>query len=462
MPRADLWAVGFLVCVGHGSATAAEGSPILTPTPTPTIVRYDEDWSGLATPAHRTGRWTEAFKYVPLDEPGDAYLTTGLEVRLRRETYRDNLWGGAEAANDSAAWIRALPYADLHVGAVRAFVQPIAAYGLGVSPAASPIDQTRVDLLQGFADVSLPIGDADVTLRAGRQMLSLGTERLIGTRYGPNLPLAFDGVRAIVKTGGATIDLFQLRPVRPGPRAFDDRSSPTKRLWGAYATTAALDVYYLGYNNREARFDLGTGAEHRHTVGMRGFGSSGDWSWNVEGAGQFGRFADKRIRAWSVGAELGRGFSDIAFKPRIVTRFNVVSGDTRSGDRTLGTFNALFPKGKYFGELSPIGPYNIINLNPAVTFDLRDDLSVGLAGQAYWRYALQDGVYDIPGNLIRSGQGARGRVIGQQVEATVDWRATPELELSASLSAFRPGDVIRETGPARTLAMIGLEANFRF
>jgi hypothetical protein len=420
-------------------------------------MKTGRDWR--RRPSHRP--LDGAFKYVPLDEPGDAYLTTGLEVRLRRETYRDNLWGGAEAPNDSAAWIRALPYADLHVG--RSGVRPTdRGLRAGRLAGGQPIDQTRVDLLQGFADVSLPIGDADVTLRAGRQMLSLGTERLIGTRYGPNLPLAFDGVRAIVKTGGATIDLFQLRPVRPGPRAFDDRSSPTKRLWGAYATTAALDVYYLGYNNREARFDLGTGAEHRHTVGMRGFGSSGDWSWNVEGAGQFGRFADKRIRAWSVGAELGRGFSDIAFKPRIVTRFNVVSGDTRSGDRTLGTFNALFPKGKYFGELSPIGPYNIINLNPAVTFDLRDDLSVGLAGQAYWRYALQDGVYDIPGNLIRSGQGARGRVIGQQVEATVDWRATPELELSASLSAFRPGDFIRETGPARTLAMIGLEANFRF
>jgi hypothetical protein len=41
-----------------------------------TIVRYDEDWSVLADPATRTGRWTDALKYIPLGSEGASYLTT--------------------------------------------------------------------------------------------------------------------------------------------------------------------------------------------------------------------------------------------------------------------------------------------------------------------------------------------------------------------------------------------------
>ena len=81
---------------------------------------------------------------------------------------------------------------------------------------------------------------------------------------------------------------------------------------------------------------------------------------------------------------------------------------------------------------------------------------------AYWRASLADGVYDIPGRLIRAPGTSRARFIGKEIEATVAWQATRELSFSASLSAFAPGTFIRETGPARTITMLGLESDFRF
>lgn len=260
-------------------ATAQRHEPWQPPTLTTT--RYDEDWSNLADPDERSGRWTEPFKYVPLGD--DAYATTGVELRVRNESYRDNLWGGADEPDDGYRWFRFVPHADVHVGRVRAFVQPIAAYAEGVAPAAGPIDQTRLDLLQGFADVRLGdarTGDAEgtgVTLRAGRQMIALGTERLVGTRYGPNVPLAFDGFRALASLGGATVSLIAVRPVQPGPGTFDDRRSRAKSLWGAYATRGGADLYYLGYRNTGASFAGETGRELRHTVGARIFGGSRAW-----------------------------------------------------------------------------------------------------------------------------------------------------------------------------------------
>jgi hypothetical protein len=426
--------------------------------PTLTITRYDEDWSRLADPDARTGRWTEAFKYVPLDDSGTIWLSTGVELRLRSESLSNNLWGDAVAPDDSYVWARAMPYADLHAGPIRAFVQPIAAYAVSVAPTASPVDQTRVDLLQGFAEIDL----GPVTLRGGRQMLSLGTERLIGTRYGPNVPLAFDGARADIRTGSATLSLLAVKPVQACPGALDDRSSPTKALWGVYAAMPGLDAYYLGYRNRQVTFGGVDGREERHSLGLRAHGDAGDWSWNVEGVYQFGHFAGRAISAWTLGTEATRSFPDSPLSPRATMRFNIVSGDRNPDDRTLGTFNALFPKGKYFGELSPVGPYNIVNLNPSVTLSPGPDLTLTVAAMAYWRYSKADGVYDIPGNLVRAPGNATGRFIGREAEASLSWQATPELELSTSLSAFVPGAFIRQTGSGKTITMLGLESNFRF
>jgi hypothetical protein len=448
-------------CATLAASAAMAQADVAWHPPSPSLVRYDEDWSGLADPQARTGRWTEAYKYIEL--PGrDAYLTTGLDVRLRDEAFRDNVWGGSPAPNDGYLWVRALPYADLHVGEFRAFVQPIVAYAVGVAPAASPVDETRVDLLQAFGEVTLPVGSATVTVRAGRQMMLLGSQRLVGARYGPNVPLAFDGARADLQSGSAQLSLFSVKPVQNGPGDFDDRSSRIKALWGAYATLPNLDLYYLGFRHRRATFGARTGDEHRDSFGVRSFGHAADWRWNVEGVLQAGRFDGRKIRAWTLGSEFGRKFRDVRFVPDATVRFNVISGDRDPGDGKLGTFNALFPKGKYFGELSPVGPYNIVNLNPGVVFDLGPKVSLSLSAMAYWRYSVADGVYDVPGNLIRAPGGSSARFIGKQVEALVDWQATPELDLSASLSAFDPGAFIRETGPAKTIRMVGLEADFRF
>ncbi len=439
--------------------------------PTLTNTRYDEHWEHPADPAARDDRWTARFKYIAIGD--DAWATTGIELRARNEAFRGNMWGGGAAPDDGYLWLRAMPYADLHVGRgtvdARVFVQPIAAYAIGVAPSAGPIDQTRTDVLQGFADVRFgaPTGDADgvgLTLRAGRQMLSLGTERLVGTRYGPNVPLAFDGFRALVALPGASVSLFATRPVQPGRGTFDDRRSSSKALHGVYATAPAmgLDLYWFGYRNDSAQFGGRSGQERRDSYGARVFGTSAGWHWNVEGVLQRGRFAGERIAAWTLGSEVGHRFANAPLAPDAVLRINIVSGDRRAGDGRLGTFNALFPKGKYFGELSPIGPSNIVSVNPHVGFHLGKTVSAGVAGMAYWRYAIGDGVYDIPGNLIRAPGLATARFIGKQAEATLAWQATPELELSTSVSAFAPGGFIRQTGAARSITMTGLEANFRF
>jgi hypothetical protein len=57
-------------------------------------------------------------------------------------------------------------------------------------------------MLQAFADVEFNLGEqTTLRLRAGREMMSLGTERLVARVMAPT-PLAFDGaVRSCIAGG---------------------------------------------------------------------------------------------------------------------------------------------------------------------------------------------------------------------------------------------------------------------
>nr|WP_249158716.1 alginate export family protein [Bradyrhizobium tropiciagri] len=423
--------------------------------------RYDEDWSVLRdrNPAALPD-WIPA-KYRPLSADGSSWISTGVEARARYEGYQNNLWGSAPAPDDGYLWLRLMPHADIHAGPVRAFVQGIAGYVVGLETPPGPADQTGVDLLQGFGEAVVPVGDAMVTLRGGRELISLGSERLVGTRYGPNIPQPFDGVHVIADVAPIRLQLMRVDPVAIGPGNFDDHASDTRSLTGAYATLqpggTGVDAYVLDFRNRNAQFEQGTGDEHRQTVGVRVFGERGPWSWNWELMEQFGRFSGEPIRAWSLGTETAYRIEPVTFR----LRADIISGDHDAADHVLQTFNPMFPKGKYFGELTPLGPSNIVNVHPGIDFDLGHNLTIGFAAIAYWRQSRGDGIYGIAGNLLRAGNRSDALHIGDQQEVVLNWHPHPLVNVLASYSLFEPGEFIRQTGPAQTIHMIGFEVMYR-
>lgn len=434
---------------------------------THTALRHDEDWSVLRDTPKAEEQWWHALKYRSLDEDGEAYLSLGGELRARYEGYDNNLWGQSPAPDDGYLWLRAMPHADLHAGPARVFVQAIAGYARGVGGGKGPADETGIDLLQGFADIRPTTGgEGSLTLRAGRELLALGSERLVGVRYGPNIPQPFDGVHVILELGETRVDAFHLRPVTIGTGTFDDATSTTRRLDGVHATISpardiGVDLYWLGYTNEAARFAAGWGHERRDTIGLRFFGQRGPLAWNWEAMRQFGRFNGGPVRAWSIASETAWHFTELPLQPRLRLRANIVSGDRDPSDGQLGTFNAMFPKGQYFGELSPIGPANIINVHPSLDVTFRDGWTLGLSGVAYWRESRGDGIYGLPGNVVRAPGTSSARFIGKQAELNVGWEANEFLSLSAAASTFVPGGFIRETGPARTIRMIAFEVRVR-
>jgi hypothetical protein len=72
----------------------------------------------------------------------------------------------------------------------------------------------QVDLLNGFADILIPVGEqANVTLRGGRQELIFGSQRLVGPGDFTQIARAFDGGAAIVQIGDWTVTPFWTQSV---------------------------------------------------------------------------------------------------------------------------------------------------------------------------------------------------------------------------------------------------------
>src|SRR5262249_38056339 len=159
--------------------------------------------------------------------------------------------------NNDALLQRYLLHGDLHVGPhVRFFGQFVTGLEDGRTGGPRPdVDRNVFDVHQGFADFALPLGGEKNTLtaRLGRQEFAYGTGRLIDTRDGVNLRLAFDAARLLLRAGDWQVDGWWGKPVRNRPGVFDDDPDPTRAFWGVYAVRpvqpvpeGTIDLYYLG------------------------------------------------------------------------------------------------------------------------------------------------------------------------------------------------------------------------
>ncbi len=399
------------------------------------------------------------------DSRAGSSVSTGGQVRQQYERFANEEWG-AEVPDADGYWLeRYMFHLDARLSRrVRLYGELKSGIEIGRAGGPRPPDEDQLDLHQGFVDVSF----GPVTARAGRQELALGSQRLVAVREGPNIRQAFDGGSVVVLQGRWRADGFGARYVSTDEGVFDDSSDTGRALWGVYAVrwldqgrTKGVDLYYLGYRRKEATFDQGQGRELRHSWGARFWKASGALDYNVEAIVQTGHFANTDIRAWTIASDTGYRIG-AAGRPRFGLRADITSGDRDRNDDRLGTFNPLFPKGAYFGLIASAGPSNHMDLHPQVTVNPRDGLVMTASWLFFWRRQVDDGIYGIPGNLVRSGQGTRSRLVGHSPGVEVEWQVTEHLSMTGNASLFTAGPFIQESGPARTIGFTAAWATYRF
>ncbi len=466
--------------------------------------------------------WADPLKYIPLGEREHWYLTLGGDVRWWYENYQNENWGvlpflpadadQVETDQNDYLMQRYMFHGDFHLGRrVRAFAQLKSGIVNGRTGGPRPIiDNDELDVNQAFLDVNLLLDREkapNVTLRLGRQEMHFGTGRLVSVREGPNVRAGFDGVRVIAATRRWRFDTFFVRPVitlgigvryppfppnpdlEPARGYFDDPPDYDQKFWGTFATgsVAALpfniDLNYFGLTRRTGVFAQGLGPEERHTVGGRiwrggiPFVPGSGWDYDVEAVYQFGKFGPgprlgatfpfvqfpkADIRAWTLATQTGYTFNSLPLEPRVGVTAGITTGDKDPREPELQTFFTPFPNGRFFGAAQQNGPLNIQGFRPSVTLQLPRRASLTADVYFFWRQSLNDGLYNIPGFLLRPGDLTRSRYIGTQPGAELFWPVTKHMTASVAFAYFITGEFLKDNPPAENLSYLGLILGYRF
>ena len=451
----------------HTPTAAAAVTPadptLATPVferPPRAFLRQNEDWSALrAHDPATTGDRFDPLKFIPLNDDGSVWLSLGGHARARLETF--NNFGFNTENDDGFLLTRALLYADLHVGDdFRVFVEGKTAFATdrALPGGERTIDVDSAAIQQAFVDVTLSRSDdAQVVLRAGRQALQFGKQRLVSPLPWANTLRSWDGASLILLTDHWKTTAFytQFAPVDRFDFNQADRQS---EFFGVYAESknpdgapAQLDLYALGQlrdNAPGGGFNGTQGNEDRYTLGARvsGFVPDTGLDYEIEGAYQFGRVGDGDVNAYALATQVGYAFPDRDGKPRVFVGFDYASGDDEAGG-DVETFNQLFPLGHaYLGSIDVIGRQNILAFSAGASVKATPEVTFTVAGFLFALADADDALYNAGGGIVRPGGSADSRDVGGEIDLSINWKIDAHLSAQVGYSRFFAGDALGESG----------------
>ncbi len=454
------------------TATQQEAKPL--PGPKYLNLRYDEDFSYLdGEPGSYQEGFFDPIKNIHLGD--DWRLTLGGEFRFRVEAETNKAFGATEPAQDTFHLYRYMLHADLkYRNLFRVFAQGVAAFDEDRDLGLRGSDENRWDLQQLFFDLRVLGEELPLTVRVGRQELQYGAERLVSPLDWANVRRRFDGVKLFAKGDTWDVDLWYVKPVDIAQvqRKQRDRYNEDVDFYGAYVTYKGiprhgLDLYFFALDDIGAPLNPNGRAGDRdiYTLGSRFWGKTGGFDYEAEIAGQWGHWAGDTVKAWSWTIEGGYTFADIGCKPRLGAGFDWASGDSDPFDRTIGTFNQLFPFSHYYlGFLDRIARQNVIAANVNMSaWAVPKKVKAKATFHTFWLNSKDDALYSAPGGIIRRDvTGNSGKEIGHELDLTVMWKIKPHHSMLFGYSHFWDSDFIQQTGFSENADLLYAQYSFKF
>ena len=313
------------------------------------------------------------------------------------------------------------------------------------------------DVRQAYVQLG---GDkSPVSLTAGRQLLALGDQRLVGALDWANTSRAFDAVKLQIQAGRVQTIAFSASVVQNDPERRINRSAEGNNLHGVYAAVenivpgSTLEPYLLWQTTPTVVNELGLrGDLDRYTGGARVWAKGlGPWDYNAALATQWGNAAGAEIDAWGFYAELGYTL-DAPWKPRLYSEYTFGSGDADPADGKIGGFVDLFPTAHlWYGYNDLVGWRNVKNLRLGVQLRPRSKLGLRLDYHSFHLAERNDGLYNVGGRLTVAAPsgGAAATKIGDEVNATVTIPLTAVLTLGGGSGYMIPGPFLKANTPGQ-------------
>jgi hypothetical protein len=331
----------------------------------------------------------------------------------------------------------------------------------------------QIDLRQAYADVGA-FEKSPFAVRAGRQEMVFGDQRLIGHANWLNTARSFDGARAVFRRKKLRVDGFAVSVVTPLIDKFN-RSGGGNYLYGADAQwtgvpKATLEPYEFVRRANTLKTEAGVlGQLTSYTTGVRLAGKFTPLlDYNGEAALQRGSLGTDTISAWAGHWLMGRTIPAGKKSYRVVGEYNFASGDGTPGDGIRGTFDQLYPTAHdKYGLADQVGWKNIHDLRAGLEFKPRATLAMSGGYHSFWLANSHDALYSAAGAVLgRISGGAPSRHIGQELDVQATYTPSARVSVTGGYAHLFTGAFLKAATPGKaynfpyvmvTTMLLGLE-----
>jgi alginate export protein len=324
------------------------------------------------------------------------------------------------------------------------------------------------DLRMGFADIGS--STSRVAVRAGRQELVYGDQRLVGHLGWTNAARSFDAVKVTMRGKAASLDVFGASVVRTIEDGFD-KSGAGNRFAGSYLTMpklvkgGSLEPYFFWRRDTNLPGETGVvGDLESSTTGVRFAGKLPlALDYNIEMAFQRGSLGSDDIEAWAGHWQLRESLSGPG-SMKLIGEFNYASGDENPTDGIRGTFDQLYPTGHdKYGLADQIGWKNIQHGRAGFEFTPFKATPITTSYHSWWLAEKRDGIYTAGGApLARVIGGAASAHVGEEIDVQVSRALTPQMQVSGGYAHIFPGAFLEQATPGASYSYPYVQVTYVF
>ncbi len=421
------------------------------------LLRQSDDVTFLSIKKNKI--WYDNLKYISFGD--STYLSLGGSLRGQLEHFTNQ---GFQDRNTDAWWLnRVLVHADLRIDDNWQFFAELGSSTVWSKAMPSPVDKDELYVNQLF----LSYQGNHLKVVMGRENPDYGARRIIAFREGPNVRRFFDNIRVIWDDNQWKFEAFYVQPAIINPNVLDNHVLSGKEhfygtynSWNSKGKNFNLDYYYVIQERDQSSYQFGTAEEIRYSLGLRGSGSVGKLNYDLEGIYQFGDFGKASISAWTASVKLNYIIENDNESFDFGLKTEIISGDNSNSENRLETFNALYPRGAYFGRVAQFGPSNLVDFHPSFTYSV-GKWFFNLDYVAFWRHSEDDGVYGAGLNLNFEDVNDK-KFIGHQYGAVINWQVNKFFVLEVEANYIESGSFLTENGLGADLFHFVFTSEFKF
>ena len=311
--------------------------------------------------------------------------------------------------------------------------------------------EDRWELYETYLEIK-PVPTLDWTLKAGRQTIVYGNNRIFGPgNWGNSGRYQWDALKTSFKHQRHFIDLLWGGYILHEPEQFSLRHRHNGYGGGCYShlqltDDLALEPFYLLKYDRHERFasedtDV-KGDLFSHNAGARLSGNIPALFFDMTLVHQWGDYGKDRLRAWGGHLLLGHRFKGYPLNPSLIFEYSYASGDSDPDDGTVETFIGVFgARDRMYGRMNLFDWSNLHDLQCNLHVEPHKKLKIQVEGHRFWLAQKKDG-WSLNSSLYRDKSGRSGRHVGDELDLIVTW-TLPRLWRE------QPGKIIVMSGYSR-------------